>query len=142
MKVNLIIKHDNIIIPYANDDVDKIDSLNKKAVYVAELGKVDERSLKQNSALHRYFTLLAKELNKNGHKIQSNLNMNLDWSMLRVKELIWKEFQKIVLGKESTRLLTKQELITIYDYVNRYTSEAFGISIEFPNKEQLFEKDK
>lgn len=137
MKINVQIRNDNIIVPYSTDDVNKIDEMNKNAIYVVEFGKVDERSIKQNSSLHRYFNLVAKELNKNGFKIQSNLNMELDWTMQRVKELIWKEFQKVVLGKESTRLLTKTELTNIYDYVNRYTSENFGISIEFPNKEQL-----
>lgn len=140
MKLNITIRPDNIIIPYATEDIEKVDGLNKKAIYVVELGKVDERSLKQNSALHRYFSLVARELNANGFKIQSNLNMELDWNMTRVKELIWKEFQKVVLGKDSTRLLTKKELTQIYDYVNRYTSEQFGISIEFPNKEQLENK--
>lgn len=140
MKLNITIRPDNIIIPYATEDIEKVDGLNKKAIYVVELGKVDERSLKQNNALHRYFSLVARELNKNGFKIQSNLNMELDWNMTRVKELIWKEFQKVVLGKDSTRLLTKKELTQIYDYVNRYTSEQFGISMEFPNKEQLENK--
>lgn len=141
MKLNITIRPDNIIIPYATEDIEKVDGLNKKAIYVVELGKVDERSLKQNNALHRYFSLVARELNKNGFEIQSNLNMELNWNTTRVKELIWKEFQKVVLGKESTRLLTKKELTQIYDYVNRYTSEQFGISIEFPNREQLENKE-
>lgn len=140
MKVNTYIR-DNLLIPYQTEDVDKIDSLPKEAIYVVEIGKGDQRSIKQNSALHRYFSLVSIELNKRGHVIDPK-GLNVEWSPTRVKELIWRKFQKVVLNKESTRLLTKVELTQIYDYVNLYIGENFGFHVEFPNKEQLDEITK
>lgn len=127
-------------MPYSSDDVDKVDSFKDGAVYSCDIKNMDIRSVKQNAALHRYFGLVSKELNSRGHRLDPN-GMNLDWNMLRVKELIWKEFQKVILGKESTRLLNKTELTQIYDEVNLYLGEKFGFNIEFPNKEQLEYKE-
>lgn len=123
-------------MPYSTDDINKIDNFKEDAVYECDIKNIDIRSLKQNNALHRYFSLVSIELNKRGHKIDPQ-NLNIDWSMTRVKELIWKEFQKIVLQKDSTRLLTKKELTEIYDFVNQYLGETFGFNVEFPNREQL-----
>lgn len=139
MKVNVYIR-DNLLIPYESIDVDKIDTLEKKAIYTIEIGKPDQRSIAQNSALHRYFSLVARELNKEGHRLDPE-GRNLEWTLLSVKELIWKEFQKVILGKNSTRLLTKKELTQIYDEVNLYLGERFGFNIEFPNRGQLEDKD-
>lgn len=135
MKINLIKKH-NLLMPYSTDDVNKIDGFEEYAVYECDIKNIDIRSLKQNNALHRYFSLVSIELNQRGHKIDPQ-NLNIDWSMTRVKELIWKEFQKIVLQKDSTRLLTKKELTEIYDYVNQYLGQTFEFNVEFPNREQL-----
>ena len=136
MKINVQIKH-NILMPYETKDIDIVDGLKQDAVYSCEINNMDMRSLKQNSALHRYFALVSKELNNNHFTINNDLNLNLAWTPIRVKELIWKEFQKVVLGKESTKLLTKEELTKVYDYVNMYLGERFGFNIEFPNKQEL-----
>lgn len=139
MKINLRIRAGKL---YPADDEAK-EQLSKfqDAEYLQiDIKNMDIRSIKQNSALHRYFSLISIELNKRGVRVDPN-GMNIEWSMLRVKELIWKEFQKLVLGKESTRLLSKQELTEVYDYVNYFLGERFSFNVEFPNREQLENKE-
>lgn len=135
MKIDLRIRN-NKLYP-ADDEAKQKLSKFKDADYLqVDIKNMDIRSIKQNSALHRYFSLVSTELNKRGYRLDPQ-GLNIDWSMLRVKEVIWKKFQKVVLGKESTRLLDKVEITQIYDYMNLYLGENFNFNVEFPNKEQL-----
>ena len=139
MKINLRIRAGKL---YPADDEAK-ESLAKfqDADYIQiDIKNMDTRTIKQNASMYLYFTMIATQLNKRGHRIDPK-GLNIDWSPIRVKELIWKEFQKVVLGKESTKLLDRQELTKVYDYMNRYLGERFGFNVEFPNKEQLEEKE-
>lgn len=96
------------------------------------------RTGQQNRALHLYFTLLAKELNEAGLSVQLVLKerMELDFTPDMVKELIWRPVQQAVLKKRSTKALEKQKDIdTVYDHVNRFVSEKFGMHVQFPSHE-------
>ena len=59
-----------------------------------------------------------------------------------VKELIWKSAQKVHLNKKSTTELTTNEVNKIYEQVNRYLAEKFGITQLFPSIDSLIENDK
>ncbi len=94
-----------------------------------------KRTLKQNAALHVYFTHLADELNAAGYTVQLVLQqkMDLDWTPSAVKELLWRPAQKALVQKKSTTELTKmQEIDVVYDHLNRHVSEKFGLHIPFP----------
>ena len=139
MKINLRIRAGKLY-PADDEAKEKLSKFQDAEYLQVDIKNMDIRSIKQNSALHRYFSLVSIELNKRGIRVDPQ-GMNLEWSMLTVKELIWKEFQKLVLGKDSTRLLNKQELTEIYDYVNNFLGERFSFNVEFPNKEQLENKE-
>ncbi len=49
-----------------------------------------------------------------------------------VKELLWKQTQKIVLGKESTTQMTTKEVNEIYEVINRFLAKH-GVHIAFPS---------
>jgi hypothetical protein len=103
----------------------------------------EKRTLPQNSALHLYYTLLANEFNENGLDVMHTLRQDIEvpWTPILVKELIWKKIQKVMLNKKSTTELSKTEDIDkIYDTINRWTSIKFGISIPFPSEEELNNK--
>lgn len=96
----------------------------------------EPRSAQQNKALHKYFELVADELNGAGYSVQMMLKKDvaLDWSPALVKEILWRSVQKAILKKESTTELTKRkEIDLIYDHLNRYLSEKFSIHIPFPH---------
>ncbi len=57
----------------------------------------------------------------------------LSWSMILVKELLWKPIQKAILNKESTTNLKKDEIDIVYLNLNKLISTKFGISIAFPS---------
>lgn len=95
-----------------------------------------KRTLSQNSALHVYFQLIADELNGAGLPIKATLehyDVDLDWSSESVKSLVWRPIQKALLGKRSTTELKKQQDIDrVYEHINRFLSEQFGIHVPFP----------
>ena len=133
MKINLRIRAGKL---YPADDEAK-EQLSKfqDADYIQiDIKNMDTRTILQNKAMHKFFSMIATQLNKRGHRIDPK-GLNIDWSPIRVKELIWKEFQKVVLNKESTRKLTRTEITEIYDYVNQYLGETFDFNVAFPSKD-------
>ena len=55
-----------------------------------------------------------------------------------VKEIIWRPFQKLKYGTDSTTFLTKHEQIdAIHEDIMRNLGEKFGVEyIDFPNDEE------
>lgn len=94
------------------------------------------RTPTQNNALHKYFELVATELNDAGYDIKKTIahQMDIPWSLESVKELIWRQAQKTLKGKVSTTELLTNEINDIYDVVNRYLAQ-FGIHVPFPSNE-------
>ena len=101
-----------------------------------------QRTLKQNNALHLYFTLLADEMNTAGYDMKKVIRQEVDipWNLYSIKEYLWRPVQEAQLGKKSTTKLTKDEIDKIYDTVNRVIGERTGIHVPFPSIESL-EKD-
>lgn len=94
------------------------------------------RSDQQNRALHLWLTMLATELNAAGYTVQAVLKqkIDVDWDMEKCKELLWRPAQEAILGKKSTRDLSKLEDIDkVYDHLCRHLGEKFGLQVpEFP----------
>ena len=100
----------------------------------------EQRTPKQNNALHQYFEMVAQTLNDAGYTVQLVLNekMDLDWDKDMVKELLWRPAQKALIRKNSTTELEKQKDIDlVYDHLTRFLGERFGVYVEFPSLEML-----
>ena len=99
-----------------------------------------QRTQQQNRALHLYLTQVADELNRQGHTMQNVVQkitkVEIRPTLYNVKEMIWREIQKAVLGKESTTFLEKSEIDQVYDVMNKWLGTYFEIHIPFPNDEQ------
>ena len=97
------------------------------------------RTQAQNNSLHLLFDLLAKELQKEGITMQMVLQkfiLETPATKTTIKELLWKPLQFALIGKGSTTELLKQEEIDlVYDALNKFTSENWGISVPFPTHE-------
>lgn len=92
----------------------------------------------QRKALHKWFDLVAKELNASGYTVQLVLEkkMDLDWDGHKVKELLWRPAQKAIVRKKSTTELEKVgDIDPVYDHLNRHLGEIFGVHVEWPSHE-------
>ena len=97
-----------------------------------------ERTLPQNNSLHLWFSLIADELNQAGYTVQLVLKekVDLDWDGSKVKELLWRPAQIAILGKGSTKELSKTEDIDkVYDHLTRHLGEKFGVHADWPHNE-------
>jgi hypothetical protein len=97
------------------------------------------RTLRQNKALHLYFTHLADKLNSAGYDMKKTLKESVDipWDSNTIKNYIWRPIQEAQLGKKSTTELTTKEIDLIFDTINRHLGEKFGLHVMFPNIEEL-----
>ena len=128
-------KEQGQLIPYSSEDKSKLDKMADSAVYVVDIKNQDIRTLQQNKALHKYFELLATELNNAGYTVTKTLKASVIWSPLSVKELLWKPIQEAVFAKTSTTELERKEIDKVFDVLNQLTAEKFGISINFPSRD-------
>ena len=100
------------------------------------------RTLKQNAALHLYFSNLAEELNDAGFDMKKTIRVDIPWSAMTVKEYLWRPLQEAYLLKRSTTELERgKEIDEVYDILNRVIGERTGIFVEFPNIESAIDKD-
>lgn len=120
------------LIPYSDDDERKLKKMEDGVAYVVDIKNFDMRTLKQNSALHKYFTLVAEALNNSGLTIVKTLKADVTWSPLSVKESLWRPLQEIALRKKSTTELSKQDIDKVYDLMNLALGKKFGIHVPFP----------
>ena len=98
-----------------------------------------KRTLQQNKALHKWFSLVGIELTMAGLPVQLVLKktLDVDWDKegRLVKELLWRRAQMVVLGKTSTTELEKiGDIDLVYDTLNRFLGEKFGIHVPFPTE--------
>ena len=122
------------IIPYSEEDKNSLSSL-KNGVYQVDVKNMDMRTIKQNSAMHKYFTMLSDKLNNGGLTVSKTLKVDIEWTPTSVKDLLWRPIQEAVLDKKSTTKLNKDEITRVYDVLNRALGEKFGFSLEFPSRD-------
>lgn len=115
------------------------DIMNSKGRVSVEIKRIRTRSQEQNAAIHLWLTWVAKALNDAGYDMQTVLSetIGLSWTMDTAKENLWRPVQKALMKKESTTELYKPEVSDVYEHLNRFLAEKFGISIKFPDKNDL-----
>ena len=104
--------------------------------------KERQRTKLQNRALHKFFALLAEELNDAGYDMKKTLKPEIDipWSKDTIKEYLWRPIQEAQLRKCSTTQLNTKEIDKIYNTLNRHIGERFGIHVPFPSINYLLEE--
>lgn len=93
-----------------------------------------QRTHKQNNALHKYFTLLADELNNAGWDQRKTLreSIELPWSQSSVKEYLWLPVMLALHQKDSTASLDKAEINEVYETLTRHLTQRTGVFVAFP----------
>lgn len=103
--------------------------------------KNNQRTIQQNKAMHLYFRLLAEALNDAGYDMKKTLKPTIDipWSPETIKEYLWRPVLNGYRLKTSTAEMSKTDIDTIYDIVNKTIGERTGVFIPFPSIENLYE---
>jgi hypothetical protein len=118
-----------------------------KLEYFIKEGKVFElkqkrmtRTLRQNRALHKFFEMIAGELNDLGIEF-THVGLSVDiistmYTPELVKNFFWRPIQIALFGIDSTIDLNTHQINDIIDVITKFFGEK-GIYVEFPNKEAL-----
>ena len=119
-----------------------VDYIKQNGNLSAKHTRSNTRTVLQNASMHKYYTLVATALNDGGFTMQKVLEMikkiELEWTMISVKDVIWRNFQKALLNKESTTELDSNEVTKVYKNIDFWLSSEVGIKhIDFPSKESL-----
>lgn len=96
-----------------------------------------QRTKQQNKSIHVYFALVAEELNKHEKWLVvrvGNREMYRRWTGEFVKEHIWRPLQLAEFGEVSTTKLRTIDPSIVYDHVNKFLGEQFGIHVPFPDR--------
>lgn len=102
------------------------------------------RSSQQNRAMHKFFTIIADELNNIGATFIYEFGketIEIPYTSELIKETLWKPIQKALFNKDSTSEITTEEINKVIDVITLKFGEM-GIPIMFPNKfDLLLEND-
>ena len=95
-----------------------------------------QRSLTQNSAIHKYFELLSGEFNRKEVDMYAVLSSDIavPWTPELVKELLWKKVQSAMFGIDSTSKLSRQQVSQVYDVLHKKLAIDHDVNVPFPSK--------
>ena len=100
--------------------------------------EIKTRTLKQNSALWKYLTLLAEEMDGAGLDMREAISVPIQPTKDNVKSEMWDRVQMALFPEvDSSRKLSTKQIQQVYENMDRFTAQKFGISIEWPSVEEL-----
>lgn len=100
-------------------------------------GERSKRTFLQNKAIHKYCALLAEAFNNAGLDMLAVLKVkkvSVSWTMISVKETLWKPIQMAIFNKESTTQLETHEVSQVYEQLARHLSENLNVNQSFPSR--------
>lgn len=104
----------------------------------------NKRTLSQNAALHLWLEKVSQAFNEAGidRKVTITLKADVPNSAETMKEVIWRPIQYAQTGKHSTTELTTKEYSEVWETVNRFIGENFGIHVPIQSYEELLMERK
>lgn len=128
-------KIDGALMPASEEDQKVFAEIGENIRFEGNIIEDKKRTLTQNKALHKYFSLLAEALNDAGLDMKKVLKeeTEIPWNSYNVKEHLWRPIQVIVDNVDSTTELTTSSVSEVYDVLSRHISSKFGINVEFPS---------
>ena len=119
---------------------DKVRTMNLPEYGVVFECKFGVRTTLQNSALYKYFELVAEALNDAGLEIHMEYLgkiTEVPWNKEAVKERLWLPIMEAMTGKTSTAKMDRNEVSDVFETLYRHLAEKHSIMVLFPSKEQL-----
>jgi hypothetical protein len=101
-----------------------------------------KRTDTQHRALFKYLGDLANALNEAGVDQKMFIDHLKGWELPITKEFlhhIWKLKQEKMFTTNSTKDLEVSQVSQVYDVVNKFVSQEFGIECAFPTAQELQE---
>ena len=91
------------------------------------------RTDQQRKAIEVYCRKLAHVFTEMGLDMRQVFNkmregVDIPWTQDRVKDVIWREIQIVILNKKSTARLSPEEVTRVYEVVNKFTARM-GVSL-------------
>ena len=108
----------------------------------------DRRTILQNKSMHKLFRLYADALNDGGFDQMAVLEKktlptpNTPESVKGLWHLVQAAMYPPEEGKVSTADLTTKEIQAVYETLNRFFANEFGVSIEWPSDEPPMIEDR
>jgi len=103
----------------------------------------DNRSSKQNRALHKLFTIMSEQLNEMGLEFNydgvTGKKLSTRYTPDVVKNYFWRPIQMALFDIESTKHINTIQINEIVDVISKFFGER-GVVIEFPSVEMLMNK--
>lgn len=98
-----------------------------------------QRTSAQNRALHSGFQEIADRFNEKGYGVEQvleimNWGIELSWTKTLVKEVLFKQIEKIMFDKTSTADLTTKEPQEVWENMSRGIAPT-GVYVPFPSIE-------
>lgn len=110
---------------------------DKTVLVVSTKGERAKRTILQNASIHKYCLLLANQFNEAGLDMKAVLEtktVSVEWSMVSVKEVIWRPIQLALFDKESSTQLETDQVSKVYEQIARHLSENLNITQSFPSR--------
>jgi len=121
--------------PFSVDENYNMKPILEDGVYDVKKTKSDIRTIKQNSAIHKYYALLADELNSKELTIPKVLKIDTYWTDEAVKNQLWRPLQVVLFDKKSTTMLKRNEIDKVYEALNSAMWHKLRVSVPFPSIE-------
>ena len=110
--------------------------LEKEGAIKVNAKSAKQRTLTQNRALHKYFSMLADELNNAGYDFRTFIKdgIAVPFTPDLVKEYIWRPVQRAVLQTESTTEADTVDYSQVYDVLNMHLITNKNIFVQWPDR--------
>lgn len=134
--INVVIIN-NQIVPHSEDDLKKIQSLNKNAIYGLDFKEFNTRTITQNRSQWLWLTHIAHTLNSNNMYISKTIKAEVNWNKDSVKALIFDPIINALYQKKSSTELKKDEYEKIIDTITGIFANKGVVIPPFPNRDKL-----
>ena len=104
-----------------------------------------QRTEQQRKALEVYCDGLAEILNASGYNFNDGkvIRLPVSFTQENVKEYMFKKVMMAMYpDKTSTTELSTTEIQAVYENLNSFTAEHFGVSVTWPSEEELFQQSQ
>lgn len=121
-----------------NEAISYLLTLETNGAYMFEAKKLPKsRTVKQNASLWLYLDSVSEKLNSAGFEMVVKIagkEVDIPWNKDTLKAVVWDGIMLKMFNKSSTTELTTTEIQEVYEVMNRFTSDKFGVGMDWPHE--------